>query len=90
MFQSILKIQSFFLKRERLTVQTVYINILFKLIYCFAKRPIIIRIKNNKQKLKQQLIEATNIDKCRAIVTALVTRQQECVHKYIHTNITNI
>ena len=36
--------------------------------HCYAKRPIIFRTRNNKQKLKQQLNEPTNTDKCGAVL----------------------
>ena len=52
---------------------------------CYANRNITIRIKNNKQKLKQQLKEPTNTDKCRAAVTACQQRQQECVNTNTYT-----
>ena len=50
-----------------------------------AKRPIIIRIKNNKQKLKQQRNKPIDTDKYRAIVTAYYQRQQECVYTKTYT-----
>ena len=38
MFEPILKIQSYFYKVERLALKTVYINILFKLMYSYSQK----------------------------------------------------
>ena len=54
--------------------------------YCYARGSSIIHIKNNKQKLKQQLYMATNKDNCHEIVTDKPPNHQECVSAQINTH----